>query len=266
MRLNTDCKVVCGVFTGNTTSNDRSYSETGPFGGSESVSESLKQALGAVAEDISILHKLSNTIRKASAESHNVKAATNFEIRDADGNNLSQLFEDKFAAPLLKMKFPGAGERIRARLASAMLLRRKRILYRKSRQAARPIKILAKPTAAEIPEQLPKLMEIRPVSESKTEGSKPSRSLLAPSRIFSQAHTATTLDPERFRKASTPSRVSTAKSIPLMQDDELNFPPIPRPAGNLEPICPYCFLVLFGGEVTDSRKWMCVRSEIPFVD
>ena len=247
-------------------SNDRSYFETTPSGGFESVSQSLKQALDAVAEDISILHKLSNTIRKASAESHNVKAATNFEIRDADGNNLGQLFEDRFAAPLLKTKFPGAGEIIRARLASAMLLRRKRILYRKSRQATRPIKILPKPTAAEISEQPPKIMDIRPVSESKTEGSKSSRLLSTPSRILSQAHTATTLDPERFRKASSPSRVSTAKSIPLMQDDELNFPPIPRPAGDLEPICPYCFLVLLGDEGTDSRKWRYVRSENFFVD
>ena len=220
----------------------------------------MKQALTAVAEDISILHKLSNTIRTASAESHNVKAATNFEIRDADGNNLGQLFKDEFAASLLKMKFPGASERIRARLASAMLLRRRRILYRKSRQAARPIKILPEPTAAEIPKQSSKLVETRLVSESKTEGSKPSRFLSTPSRVLSQAHTATTLDPERFRKASAPSRVSTAESIPLMQDDELNFPPIPRPAGDLEPICPYCFLVLLGDEATDSRKWRCVRS------
>ena len=189
----------------------------------------MKQALTAVAEDISILHKLSNTIRTASAESHNVKAATNFEIRDADGNNLGQLFKDEFAASLLKIKFPGASERIRARLASAMLLRRRRILYRKSRQAARPIRILPKPTAAEIPKQSPKLVETRLVSESKTEGSKL-------------------------------SRVSTAESIPLMQDDELNFPPIPRPAGDLEPTCPYCFLVLSGDEATDSRKWRCVRS------
>ena len=215
----------------------------------------MKQALTAVAEDISILHKLSNTIRTASAESHNLKAATNFEIRDADGNNLGQLFKDVFAASLLKREFPDADERIRARLASAMLLRRRRILYRKSRQAARPIRILPKPTTAEIPKQPPKLVETPLVSESKTEGSKPSRLLSTPSRVPSQAHTASTFYPERFHKASAPSRVSIAKSIPLMQDDEPNFPPMPRPAGDLEPICPYCFLVLLEDEATDSHKW-----------
>ena len=120
----------------------------------------------------------------------------NFEIRDADGNNLGQLFKDEFAASLLKMKVPGAGERIRARLASAMLLRRRRILYRKSRQAARPIKILPKPTAAETPNQPPELVEKRLVSGSKTEGSKPSRILSTPSRVLSQAYTAKTLAPE----------------------------------------------------------------------
>ena len=228
-----------------------------PLAGSDSISESLKQVLTAVAEDISILHKLSNTIRKANAEIDNEKAATNFEIRDADGNNLSKLFKDGFATSLLKVKFPGASERIRDRLASAMLLRRKRILYRRSRQAARPIKILPKLTGAEVPKQPLKMVK---TSESKTESSRTSQLFSTQSRVRSQAHTATTLDPERFRKASTPSRISAVESIPLFQDEELEFPPIPRLAGDLELIYPYCFLVLLGDEATDSRKWRCVHT------
>ena len=120
----------------------------------------------------------------------------NFEIRDADGNNLGQLFKDESAASSLKIKFPGAGERIRARLALAMSLRRRRILCCKSHQAVRPIEILPTPTAAEVPNQPPELVEARLVSGSKTEGSKPSRLLSTPSRVLLQTYTATTLDPE----------------------------------------------------------------------
>lgn len=226
------------------------------------MSEPLRQALNAVAEDIRLLYKLSNTIRRASAESHDVEATTTFEITDADGNNLGQLFKDEFAAPLLRMKFPDASERIRARLASAMLLRRRRILYRKSHQAAKP-KILRKPTAAETAKEPPRAWETVAVSDSNTESFKPSQSLPTRSRVLSQAHTATTLDPEKFHQASTPSHVSTAESIPLTQDDELDFPPIPRPAGNLELVCPYCSVVLFGDDATDPRKWRCVCSWSP---
>lgn len=233
-----------------------------PFGGSELTFEPLKQALTAVAENINVLHRLSNAIRKISAERH-VNAATNFEIRDADGNNLGQLFKDGFAASLLKMKFPGADERIRARLASAMLLRRKLILYRKSRQAARPMKILPKPIAAEIPTHSPEIVETRLVPERKTEGVEPSLLLSTPSRVLSQAHTAITFDPEKFRTATSPSRVSTAESIPL-RDDKLDFPPLPRSSVGVEPICPYCFLVLLKNEATDSRKWRCIGSFLDF--
>lgn len=260
--------LVCGISSDDATSNDRAYIEVGPLGGSESILGPLEEPLAAVAEDISILHKLSNTIRKASAEteSHNAKAATTFEITDADGNDISQPFKDGFAAPLLKTKFPDACESIRARLASAMLLRRRRILYNKSRYAAGPTKNLPEPTAAEFPNPALKLVETQLISESMTEGFKPSRLLSTQNRVLSQARTATTLDPERFRKASTPSHVSTARSIPLVQDDELDYPLIPKPVADLEVICPYCFLVLLGDEATDFRKWRCVRSWGSFVN
>lgn len=177
-------------------------------------------------------------------------------MRDTDGNDLGQLFKDSFAASLLKLKFPGADERIRDRLASAMLLRRRRILYRKSRLTTRPTKISQKSTSAKVPKQPPKIIEVGAISESKIEDSQ-SRLFPTPSHVISQAHTATTLDPEKFRKASAPSRISAAKSIPLTQDEEFDFPPMPIPVEGIEPVCPYCFLVLLGDEVEDSRKWRC---------
>ncbi|KAF1985819.1 hypothetical protein K402DRAFT_464139 [Aulographum hederae CBS 113979] len=219
-------------------------------------SESAQTHLKAVAEDIRILHRLSNTIRKASAESQNIKAASTFEMKDADGIDLGQRFKEHFAAKLLELKFPGASPTLRDRLASAMLLRRKRILYRKSRQVSRPSRIAPKP----VPMQMPK-PEPRFVPERQVIGEKPmeDRTIietpLAPSRVNSQPHTATTLDPDRFRKASAPSRISSVKSIPLTQEDELNFPPAPRATAGYECICPYCFLVLLGDEATNPRKW-----------
>ena len=89
----------------------------------------MKTALRAIENDIGLLYGLSNAIRKASIESQNLKAATMFKIEDDD---TSELFKEKFSADLLKRKFPNSSEIIRERLASAILLRRKRFLYRKS--------------------------------------------------------------------------------------------------------------------------------------
>jgi hypothetical protein len=218
----------------------------------------MKAALRAIENDIGLLHGLSNAIRKASIESQNLKAATMFKIEDDD---TGELFKEKFAADLLKRKFPNSSEIIRERLASAMLLRRKRFLYRKSRQGKNPIrlpeavrKVPTRAIPAPIKKPLPPQPTVKETTIYKATEQKSTQSITA-----SQAATATTLDPERFRKAFAPSRVLTIKSIPLTHDDKLNFPPPPKVDGDVETICPYCFIVLSSADITDRRKWMCVH-------
>ncbi|TQN69463.1 Fatty acid oxidation complex subunit alpha [Colletotrichum shisoi] len=70
-------------------------------------SEGLKQSFAHIGAEISHLNKISNTIRKASKETH-VQKATDFRIEDEDGNdvepllrrvfehNVSDCFPDKF--------------------------------------------------------------------------------------------------------------------------------------------------------------------------
>lgn len=233
------------------------------IGGSESLTKLLEEALAAVKDDIDIIHKFSNTIRKASVESHNMRAVANFTYKDEDGNDLGQLFKDNFATPLLETKFPKAHKKVQTRLASTMSLRRRRILYRKSRYGAEPIRILPKHTAVENIKQPSKIVESTNFSKSKTGDWEHSRLQLARTQVLSRAHTATTLDSGKFRKASTPSRLSSAETILSMKDDDI--PPKPTTAEGLEPMCPYCFLVLLGDDATNPKKWRYVVSLIPFI-
>lgn len=94
----------------------------------------LKSEAEYIASEISLLHELSNTIRKASRKANDVKAATLFHIKDEEGYDLEEPLKNYFAANI-KDQFPGISDIIRLRLAKAMVVRRKRILYKRSRYA-----------------------------------------------------------------------------------------------------------------------------------
>lgn len=100
----------------------------------------LDSTIESMASEITLLHELSNTIRKASREANNVKAALSFKIEDEEGNDLEEPLKNHFAANI-KDRFPGLSDIIRLRLAEAMILRRKRVLYKRSRYSKAPIRI-----------------------------------------------------------------------------------------------------------------------------
>jgi hypothetical protein len=102
------------------------------------MDECLESALSDISAEITLLHQLSNTIRKASKETHNLKAATAFVLRDEEGNDCESAFRGLFALEIIHKKFPMCDEMIKERVATAMLLRRKRILYRRSRYGKFP--------------------------------------------------------------------------------------------------------------------------------
>lgn len=181
-----------------------------------------------ISEEISLLHQLSNTIRKASSERHNLKAATCFEIKDEQGNEIGPLFMNLFAMDIIRRRFPDCDEVLRGKLAAAMLLRRKRILYRRSRYGKFPAmnappapqNVVPNPGKAQSDFQLAEQQIVisgplgRPVKRTQ-------------STAGSRAITATTLNIEQWRKASTPSVISKSKTIHLSSHEELNFPPAP---------------------------------------
>lgn len=176
--------------------------------------------LTPISKDLSLLHRLSNTIRKASRKSQNLRAATNFKITDEEGNDVGLVFRDLFASQLIQMKFPDCSETIRDRLASAMLLRRKRILYRRSRYGSLVNKESASPPKTE-----------QPVADKSEKTGKPgpSKEKSGQSEAGSRAiTTATTVTSEQFRKASSPSVIARPKTIRLSGQEEAFFPPAPK--------------------------------------
>ncbi|KAL4993932.1 hypothetical protein BDV10DRAFT_189510 [Aspergillus recurvatus] len=191
----------------------------------ELTSDSLDSIVSGIAEEITLMHQLSNTIRKASRESQNVRAATSFKIMDEDGNDIGQSFLELFALGLIQRRFPGCNEALQKRLSAAMLIRRKRILYRRSRYWTSPSKIPFAPEKV-IP---------RPSKEdilNKEQAPVPQKPEPAPTQrelsvASSHAVTATTLNLEHWKKASAPSAISRAKTIHWSSHEQLDFPPPP---------------------------------------
>ena len=132
-------------------------------------------------------------------------------------------------------KFPEADEQIRQRLVATMITRRKRILYRRSRYGTtgkQPQK--QEPVQRQVQRPAPK---VEPAPVIQPEEAPTSQTAQAPApaeppreeqkQEKSAAPTATTLRPERFQKASTPSVISVSQSVALSGHEELSFPPPP---------------------------------------
>ncbi|RYC91450.1 hypothetical protein BFJ63_vAg5749 [Fusarium oxysporum f. sp. narcissi] len=138
---------------------------------STSIEEAIEQfvnSLEGVSREITLLHKITNTIRRASKDTQNSRAAEGFKIRDDEGNDI---------APGPNISHPEP--EIMAPLDDA------------ERPAKR--RIVAAPTQS----------------------------------VVHSTATATTLSPERFRKAAAPSVVSISKTVKLSDDDDFVFPPAP---------------------------------------
>lgn len=200
----------------------------------ERANSEFEAVVQRVANDISLLYQLSNTIRRAGRESQNSKAASLFEIKDADGNNIEKILEARFLHNLTD-RFPGCDEHLRQRLAATMLLRRKRVLYRRSRRPKAPPTRLPIVPEPEVRQNLDSERIMPPVEVRQQETSPAETHTLKqkPSIVHSQAgttKTTTTLDPEKLRTPIAPSVLSVAKTIPLNSHDDLVFPPPPRAA------------------------------------
>jgi hypothetical protein len=194
-------------------------------GSPESMSDSLDPIVGGIAEEITLMHQLSNTIRKASRENQNVRAATSFKILDEDGNDIGPWFLDHFALGIIQRRFPGCNEALQKRLAVAMLIRRKRILYRRSRYwksstqiPSATAKAIPQPSKEDVTNQEQILVPQKP---------EPALTQRERSVASSRAVTATTLNLEHWKKASAPSVVSRAKTIHWSSHEQLDFPPPP---------------------------------------
>ncbi|KAI0162593.1 hypothetical protein BJ166DRAFT_271959 [Pestalotiopsis sp. NC0098] len=143
-----------------------------------------------------------------------------------------------------------------------MILRRKRILYRRARYSTRPIrppKPVAKPIVMPRPAHSQLLQhELNEESKEKSNPSLPkTEPTLATSQVQSTTKSATTLDPERFRIASTPSAVSSTRYTDIDAHEDLVFPPPPPALKNhsMEVTCPYCLYSLPSREFQSVARW-----------
>ncbi|PYI33801.1 hypothetical protein BP00DRAFT_444180 [Aspergillus indologenus CBS 114.80] len=190
-----------------------------------SASETITRSRRAVVGQIALLHRLSNTIRRASSEAHNAKVSTTFKIRDEEGNDVEPCLEVVFAN-YIRDRFRDVDEKILRRLVSAMIIRRRRVLYKRSRFGHRALKV--PPTTAR-----PKIIPPPTDAPQQTAGGIPAvPSASTPIAVEVPANSqagvsATTLAVEKFRKASTPSTVSGARTVALDSHEALSFPAPP---------------------------------------
>lgn len=178
-------------------------------------------------------------------------------MTDENGHDESGSFRDGFALTLIRHKYEVASEVIKTRLAFAMLLRRRRFLYRRARYRTQPTKIAQSIGKIDTSEKLPKLTSPS-ISLSRSELKKSIRpTTLAPSfgTTPSRAATATTFYPDRFKQAAAPSLRSSAKSTPILEDANDLLPPMPKSKDGVDSVCPYCFLVLLNDEDKDTKRW-----------
>ncbi|KAI1363881.1 hypothetical protein F5Y08DRAFT_225801, partial [Xylaria arbuscula] len=176
------------------------------------VDHESEKAIFEIGKQITIIHKLSNIIRRASKDLQDVQAAATFRIcDDDDGNNADRALQEVFQR-YIRDRFPESTESISNRLARAMVLRWKRILYRRWRYG---------PTQAHRVDASSRTQD-QPTPAMPGEAQPPKHSLGK-----SIALTTTTLAPVNYQKAAAASVVSGSKTIALDSHEKLSFPPAP---------------------------------------
>ncbi|RMJ18505.1 hypothetical protein CDV36_001785 [Fusarium kuroshium] len=221
------------------------------------------EMLQSIHESIDWLHRLSNLVRKASFANQN-RRAKEFRLRDSEGRESEELTEAMTSGlrevykHVIKRNTKDLEGYLADRLIETMIIRHKRILYRRSRQirwAIAQVQHLAKRVESpkesrqqHLPGPVPLIQEPKPLKS--TPGSTVERSATP------VQDRATTLNVATYRKGATPSQLSRATSAPLKQQDQMLVPPPPRAAREGKDfVCPYCCLILQSGEAWNRKAW-----------
>ncbi|KAK4059625.1 hypothetical protein Trihar35433_10672 [Trichoderma harzianum] len=211
------------------------------------------QLLQSIHQSIDWLHRLSNLVRKASfANQH--KRADKFILKDEDDNDMSDTLTDYYTK-LIKREFSGLQDNLVQRLAASMLMRRRRIMYRRSQQQRWKIPQV-EPKTKNLELASTKLIPTSSepnvlLKHEKALVSKPEGITTAPSRL-----TATTIDTNIRRRVSAPSGISKGSTAPLNEQSQLLIPPPPKGANFDEDfICDYCCLILSSKIALNRNVW-----------
>lgn len=238
----------------------------------------LEDSLRSISKEIGLLYRLLNTVRRASRESQDLKASRSWTNPEDEHKVLEKAFLAQFSHNI-KDQFPDISDTIRERLAVTMAIRRRRILYRRSRYSTSPIHVretVSQPVLKAPPDQqqIPFRFKHVDMPERLESPAKKARST-----VRSLAPSATTITEQKFKRAMNPSVVSTSKTVPLSSNEGLIFPPAPRVRGRHKPrqlkdspepdtvdttlhasildevICPYCFYALPGTLIDNDTEW-----------
>ena len=242
---------------------DPEYTDTEPDPSPHLEPWDDQDILRSVHETIDWLHRLSNLVRKASLATQNEKAAV-FVLRDETGADMTENLRCFYEA-LIKRDCKGINDQLADRLAHTMILRRKRILYRRTRQRCwilqqadntrRKLDVL--PTQPTQPSQDSDTPQDEDMDDIGCDAESSSiNNCITPSTL-----TATVVDREKYLKQGTPSRISRATSAPFQPNEKLLVPPRPMAAEEgKEFVCDYCCLILSSEQASDRDKWAYVLS------
>lgn len=223
---------------------------------------STPELLQSIHESIDWLHRLSNMVRKASF-SHQNKRADDFMLRDENGeksHELTRSLLDGLAQLYhfyIRTHAAGVGDKLAERLVQTMIIRHKRILYRRARKKVwhlEQVDYSPRTIEQESPHldvSLPPLEATGPIDGSPELPQPRAKSEMAGSQV-----TATTVDINMIRKVVAKSEVSKATSNSLMVSDRELVPPRPRAAiSGLEFVCDYCGLLLQARQASNAALW-----------
>lgn len=224
----------------------------------EQIGNDFERSVEALAYQVGLFHEVSNVVRKASRQACKDLVPTSFKILDQEGNDFEDVLKTFFIHNL-QDQFPKSSPNIRERLATTMIIRRRKILYRRIHYSATPIKPF-QPVQRPISIQRRASTKSPEITRDEEESQKsPQRDELGleVSQAQSMVKSPTMFDTENFENSSTPSIVSSINYANANGSEELAFPPpIPVSASHPdEPTCPFCLYVLPSIEFGDVSRW-----------
>ncbi|KAH6867377.1 hypothetical protein B0T10DRAFT_569484 [Thelonectria olida] len=184
------------------------------------------EASNSIHSSIDWLHRLSNLLRRSSVTNQNLRAKS-YHIPDLDEDNLKRFFEW-----LIARDASGLSEQMKARMASTMVERHRRVLYRRARlrsgwKQQESIKPEADPEMPALVRKSPSQLNATATPVSLTgKGGQPEHLLAAPSPSLFSSKTGTDPNPSVYR-AYAASSISKAQSVALNNTAEMLLPPPP---------------------------------------
>ncbi len=220
-----------------------------------------EELIRSIRQTIDWLHRLSNLVRKARFASQNEKAAA-FVIRDEVGTDITESLRCCFQA-LIKRDCKDVDEALVDRLAQTMILRRKRILYRRERQRRWALpQIDKKRIKLNVLIPVPPPPQSQDVGMSHTEEETTADHEASATSPKSQTPgalstlTVSVVERDKYLQQASRSQISRATTAPFRPSEQRLVPPHPRAAGSGTVfVCDYCCLILSSEVALDREKW-----------